>query len=431
MTHATFLLRNGHLISREQEGTCDILVRNGIISDIGQNLACPEGVPSHDVSGLIVLPGLVDMHVHLREPGREDKETIQTGARGAVKGGITHVACMPNTQPVNDNASVTRYILDKAKNALCYVHPIGAITKNQAGESLAEMVDMFRAGAVAFSDDGYSVLDSQILRQAMEYNRITGTLLISHCEDPALSEGGLMHEGRVSLATGLKGIPPAAEDVIIQRDIQLAEYLDVPLHIAHLSTRTGLEIVARAKERGAKISAEVTPHHLALTEDELYSYNTNAKINPPLRTAEDTAALKQGVKNGTIDAIASDHAPHTRAEKEIHLCADVPSGTIGLETLFPVAVTECFQSGLLDMRGLLDRLCYRPARLLNISAPALKPGEEANLFACDPDKEQLITEDFFVSKSRNSVFLGKRLKGWVKLTVAKGRLCYLDGRIIE
>ncbi len=425
-----FLLKNCQIVSRESEGEKDIYVEKGIISCIGNGLKPGDDIDTYDMKGYYLLPGLCDIHVHLREPGREDKETILTGSMAAVKGGITDIACMPNTSPVNDNATITRYIYDKAKDAFCNIYPIGAITKGSKGKEISEMNDLSNAGVVAYSDDGVSVMDSNVLRKAMEYSKIFGKPIISHCEDMSLSLDGVINEGRISLKTNLKGIPSVAEDIIVYRDVALAEYLGIHLHIAHVSTEKSMNIISDAKSRGSKITSEVTPHHIALTEDELLSLNTSAKINPPLRHRNDVEKLKEGLKSGVIDVIASDHAPHTTAEKELNISTDVPSGTIGLETMVPVVLTELYHRGLMTLREIVNKMCYNPCRIIGIEPPAIEEGALARFTLIDTEAEQVIQKDFFLSKSRNSVFIGKKLKGRVLMTVVNGKICYFEDKIV-
>lgn len=425
-----FLIKNCFIVSGETEGKKDLLVEEGIISNIGQDIKAEGNIDVYDMEGSHLLPGLCDIHVHLREPGREDKETIFTGSRAAVKGGITDIACMPNTIPVNDNATITRFIYDKSRDSLCNVYPIGAITKGSQGNEISEMFDLAKAGVVAFSDDGTSVMNSNVMRKAMEYSKIFRKPIISHCEDINLAKDGVINEGRISLKTNLKGIPLVAEDIIVYRDIALAEYIGVPLHIAHVSTERSMSIIADAKNRGVNVTAEVTPHHIALTEDELLTLNTSAKINPPLRMASDVERLKEGLKSNIIDAIASDHAPHTTAEKELNISADVPSGTIGLETMLPVVLTELYHTGILTLREIVDKLCYNPCRIIGISPPCIKAGHTAKFTVVNTKKKTLIEKDFFQSKSRNSVFIGRELYGEIILTVVNGSIRYINNQII-
>ncbi len=425
-----FLIKKCSIVSKEIEAVCDILVENGIIAKIDKDISIENDIDIYDMDGKYLMPGLCDIHVHLREPGREDKETVLTGSMAAVKGGITDLACMPNTTPVNDNSTITRYIYDKAREALCNIYPIGAVTKGSMGKEISEMYDLSKAGVVAFSDDGKSVMDSNVMRKAMDYSKIFNKPIISHCEDMNLSQDGVINEGRVSLKTNLKGIPSVAEDIIVYRDTALAEYLGVPLHVAHVSTERSMEIINGAKLRGAKITAEITPHHLALTEEELLSLNTNAKINPPLRPLNDVNKLKEGLKKGIIDVIASDHAPHTTAEKELNISSDVPNGTIGLETMILVVLTEIYHKGILSLREIVDKMCYNPCRIINIEPPAIKEGSLARFTLIDTEAESTINSDFFFSKSRNSVFLGRKLKGRVLMTVVNGKICYFSDQIV-
>lgn len=426
-----FLIKNCLIVSKEIEDQSDILVEDGKISKIHKDIKPENDIDTYDMKGSYILPGLCDVHVHLREPGREDKETIVTGSMAAVKGGITDIACMPNTSPVNDNASTTRYIHDKSREAFCNIYPIGAITKGSKGKEISEMNDLNKAGVFAFSDDGNTVMDSNIMRKAMEYSRIFNKPIIAHCEDINLTRDGIINEGMVSLKTNLKGMPSIAEDIIVYRDTALAEYLDIPLHIAHVSTEKSMNIIAEAKKRGAKITCEATPHHIALTEEELFGLDTSAKINPPLRPLSDRRKIIEGLKNNIIDIIASDHAPHTLAEKELNISTDVPFGTIGLETMLPVVLTHLYHTGMLTMKQIIEKLCYNPCKLLGIDPPRIKAGETAKFTIIDADDVYKVEKDFFLSKSRNSVFIGKEFKGKVLMTVVNGQIRFYNDQIVK
>ena len=388
----------------------------------------PGGTPKAtgdliDAAGCWVIPGLIDMHVHLREPGYEYKEDIESGTRAAAAGGVTTLVCMANTQPVNDNPAVTEYILKRARAKGCVrVLPAGAVTVGLKGEELAEIGLMREAGIVAISDDGRPIEQAVLLRRALEYAATFGVLLMSHPQDLGLCGAGVMHEGALSSALGLEGIPAIAEDIMVARDILVAEYTKVPIHLTHLSTQGSLEIVRRAKARGVQVSCDVTPHHLLLTEACVCGYDTNAKMYPPLRAEEDRRALIAGLKDGTIDCIATDHAPHARDEKDLDFDL-APFGTIGLETLLPALITLQGEEGL-DLLDLLARVSSRPAGLLAFDGGRLQEGARADITIVDPAKAWTLSEDGIHSKSKNSAFLGRTFTGKVMATVVEGVLVY-------
>ena len=397
----------------------DLLVEGGRIAGVGR-IPPPPGARVVECQGLWLAPGLVDLHVHLREPGQEYKETIATGTRAAAAGGFTAVAAMPNTTPPNDNAAVTRFILQRAQEAgCCRVLPVAAITKGQQGRELTEFGDLLAAGAVAFSDDGLPVADPAVMRMAMEYAAGLGALIISHSEEPALSQGGCMNEGAVSVRLGLRGIPAQAEVVAVFRDCALAELTGCRLHIAHVSTAGAVEVVRRAKERGVKVTAETAPHYFSLTEEAVEGYDTNAKMNPPLRTEEDRQAVIQGLRDGTLDCIATDHAPHSSLEKE---CAFevAANGIVGLETALPLTL-ELVREGHLSPLQAMALLSTGPASVLGMEPGRLAPGAPADLVLMDPDREFLLTPEALHSKGKNSPFLGRRLKGRAVMTLLAGR----------
>ena len=374
-----------------------------------------------NAKGLIVMPGLIDMHVHLREPGFEYKETIQTGTMAAVKGGFTTVCCMPNTLPVNDNASVTEFIKRKAsQEGHCAVLPIGAITKGQKGEELAEIGTMRNEGCIAFSDDGQPVMNSLIMRRALEYSKSFDVPVISHSEDLTLSEDGVMNEGLISITLGLKGIPVEAEQIMIFRDILLAELTGGRLHIAHVSTEGSVNLIRNAKNRGANVTAETCPHYFSLTEDAVQGYNTNAKVNPPLRTARDIAAIKKGLKDGTIDVIATDHAPHHRDEK-MREFDSAPFGISGLETALGLSL-RLVQEGILSLRQLIEKMTLNPAKILRIKKGTLRAGMDADIVVVDEKKEYTVHAERFISKGKNTPFEGWELRGSPVLTMYKGKI---------
>jgi len=423
------LIKNGHIVDPSQgiDGVGDILIKDGKIvrivlqSDRATVTAAQSHYHTIDATGLFVLPGLVDIHAHLREPGFEYKETIKTGTMAAVKGGITSVCCMPNTNPVNDNKTVTEFILRKTyAEGSCYVYPIGAITKGQKGEELAEMAMMHEAGCVAFSDDGRPVMSSLIMRRALEYSRALNVPIISHCEDMSLSEGGVMNEGRLSAQMGLRGIPYASEDAMVARDIILSELTGGRLHIAHVSTEGSVRLIRQAKERGVKVTAETCPHYFTITEDAVKGYNTNAKVNPPLRTQRDVEAIKEGLRDGTIDVIATDHAPHHRDEK-LQEFDKAPSGISGFETALSLSLRLVYE-GILTMSQLVEKMAIISARILGIDAGALKVGFDADIVIVDINREFKVESEKFLSKGKNTPFEGWTLKGMPVITICKGKV---------
>ena len=374
-----------------------------------------------DASNMIVIPGLIDMHVHLREPGFEHKETIRTGTMAAVRGGFTTVCCMPNTFPVNDNASVTEFIKRKAsQEGHCAVLPIGAITKGQKGEELAEIGTMRKEGCVAFSDDGQPVMNSLIIRRALEYSKAFNVPVISHCEDLFLSEGGVMNEGLLSVTLGLKGSPAEAEQIMIFRDIVLAELTGGKLHVAHVSTKGSVDVIRNAKKRGVNVTAETCPHYFSITEDAVKGYDTNAKVNPPLRTAEDVEAIKEGLQDGTIDLIATDHAPHHRDEK-LREFDMAPSGISGLETALGLSL-RLVENRILTFSQLIEKMALNPARILQIDKGTLRVGSDADVVIIDDKKEYTVESEQFISKGKNTPFNGWDLRGMPVMTVHKGKV---------
>jgi len=374
-----------------------------------------------DATNMIVTPGLVDMHVHLREPGHEYKEDIRSGTLAAVSGGFTDIACMPNTDPVNDSSSVTRFILSRARESgFCRVHPIAAITAKQEGKRLTEFGDLKRAGAIGVSDDGKPVLNSNIMRRALEYARYHGLTVISHCEDPSLSEGGVMHEGYVSTQIGLPGIPSEAEEIMVARDILLAKLTKCPVHIAHVSTEGSVKLIKMAKEEGIPVTAETAPHYFSLDHTALTEYDTNAKVNPPLRSEKDVEAIKRALRDDIIDVIATDHAPHSPLEKDVEF-DKAEFGMIGLQTAVPL-VLNLVREGILEITHAIRKLSYEPARILGIDGGRILEGEKANITIIDPNFSYTLTEDMIFSKSKNTPFLGKELKGIVRFTIVDGEI---------
>ncbi len=419
------LIRKGRIIDPTQgfDFIGDILVRNGVIEEIAEKIEAPEVVQICDAQGTIVMPGLIDMHVHLREPGEEYKETIATGTDAACAGGFTAVACMPNTKPVNDNVSVTRFILDKASEAgKAAVLPVAAATVGQQGQLLTEFGDLLQAGAVAFSDDGLPISDASVMRLVLEYSRNFDALIISHSEEPSLSKGGSMNEGVVSTRLGLKGIPSVGEEIAIFRDIRLAALTGARLHIAHVSTKGGVEIIRRAKAEGIKVTAETAPHYFSLTEEAVEGFNTNAKMNPPLRTEDDRMAIIEGLQDGTLDAIATDHAPHSSLEKDCEF-EKAANGIIGLELAVPLTL-QLVREGYLELGDVVRLMSSQPAKILGIDAGSLKTGKPANITIIDPEKEMVVSRETLRSKSQNTPFLGKTLRGVPKTTIVNGLLVF-------
>jgi len=377
-----------------------------------------------DATGLVVCPGLIDMHVHLRQPGREDKETIASGTMAAARGGFTAVCCMPNTDPVNDTRAVTEFILDAAKReGAVQVYPVGAITKGMKGEELAEIGELFEAGCVAISDDGRPVMSAELMRRAMEYAAMFDLPVIQHSEDLHLSGRGVVHEGFVSTDLGLRGIPSASEAVMVARDILLAELTGARLHIAHVSAAESVRLIREAKTRGVRVSCEVTPHHLALTEEGVRGFSTNAKMNPPLRSEADRQALLEGLRDGTIDVIATDHAPHTVHEKEQEF-DQAPFGVIGLETALAVTLTTLVHPGVLTLSQAMGKLTSEPARILKLPKGRIAEGADADLTIFDPTREWEVDAGAFASKSRNTPFHGWRLKGQAVATLVAGKVVW-------
>lgn len=417
------LIKGGRVIDPAQkiDEKLDIRIADGKIKEIGKKLSAGKSCEVIDAKGLIVAPGLIDMHVHLRDPGLEYKEDIVTGTRAAAAGGFTSVVCMPNTSPANDNKAVTAYIIAKAKaEGLVNVFPVGTITQGGKGEKLAEMGDLKEAGCVAVSDDGRPVANPELMRRALEYAKGMEMPLISHSEDLELAGDGLMNDGFTATELGLKGIPWVAEDAAVARDVFLAEFTDSPIHIAHISTKGSVRIIRDAKARGVKVTCETAPHYFSLTEDAVRGYNTNAKMNPPLRTADDVAAIKAGLADGTIDAIATDHAPHHLDEKDVEY-ALASNGIIGLETALPLSLALVKEKSL-DLSTLVATLSLNPARILGIERGTLNPGAIADLTIFDPELQWTVEAGKLASKSKNSPFLGCTLKGKAVYTIVSGKV---------
>ncbi|WP_457568256.1 dihydroorotase [Desulfurobacterium sp.] len=412
--------------SQQIESRMDVLIDNGRIVKIDRNIPNSAAARIIDVSGLVLMPGIVDIHTHLRDPGYEWKEDIESGSLCAVAGGITSVCCMANTDPVNDNPSVTRYIIEKAeKVGLCDVFPVGALTKGLKGEEIAEIGRMVEAGIVAVSDDGETPRDSRLLRNAFDYAKSFGIPIFCHSEDKTLSAGGHMNEGWLSTYLGIPGIPPEAEEIGTIRDIKIAKLTGARIHICHVSTRGALKAIEQAKKEGVKVTCEVTPHHFTLTEEAVRSFDTNAKMAPPLRTAEDVEACRKALKTGIADVIATDHAPHSVDEKMVEFNY-APFGIIGFPSLLPLSL-NLVRDGYLTLSQMVEKLSRKPAEIINKKdIGTLKPGSRANITVFDPDEEFILTEELIKSKSRNTPFLGKPLKGKVKLTIRNGKIVFKD-----
>ncbi len=420
------LIRGAKVIDPSQgiEGRREILIENGRIVKISERIDKVEASQVIDLDGLILTPGLIDLHSHLREPGQEWKEDIESGSNAAVAGGITSVCCMANTQPVNDNPSVTRYIIERAREVgLCDVFPVGAITKGLKGEELAEIGLMVKAGIVAISDDGETPRDSRVLRNAMDYARSLGIPVFTHSEDKTLSAGGHMNEGYLSSLLGVPGMPKEAEEIGTVRDLIVAKLTGAHIHVCHVSTKGALKAIEEAKKNGVRVTCEITPHHFTLTEEAVKEFDTNAKMCPPLRDKEDLSACREALKNGTADTIATDHAPHSEDEKSVEFCA-APFGIIGFQTLLPLSL-NLVREGYLTLSQMVEKLSTNPARIIRKrDIGNLKEGSRANITIFDPDEEYTFTEELILSKSKNSPFLGWKLKGRVKFTIYNGKIVY-------
>ena len=420
------IIQGGRVIdpANKVDGRFDLLIEGTTIKALEKDISPFTDAHLINAQGKLVVPGLVDMHVHLREPGREDKETIATGCRAAVAGGVTSLACMPNTTPVNDNKSITNFIKRRAQQVnLANVYPIGAISKGSKGEELSEMAELQEEGVVAYSDDGRPVMNPLLMRRALEYAQLFHVPLISHCEDIHLSADGVVNEGLISTLTGLKGIPREAEEIMVSRDIILAKMTGSPIHIAHVSSAGSVSLIRKAKKEGAPITAEVTPHHFSLTEEKVLHFDTNTKVNPPLRTKKDVEALIEGLQDGTIDAIASDHAPHTLAEKEQEYNL-APFGIVGLETLLAVSLTNLYHTKKLDLNTLIAKLAYNPAQILKIPAGTLSIGAKADICIIDPGEKFVVIGNQFYSKGENTPFQGQQLIGAPSMTIRAGKIVF-------
>jgi len=420
------VIRGGRVIDPAQnvDKVANVLCRDGVVAGITDTV--PEefaSAVSIDASGKWVVPGLVDMHVHLREPGREDKETIATGTHAAAAGGFTAVACMPNTNPVLDEESKIRYVIQRGENCPCRIYPIGAITKGLDGEELAPMGEMVNAGACAVSDDGKSVARSNVMRNALNYSKSYNIPVICHCEDMALSQKGHMNEGVYSTRIGIRGIPTIAEEISVARDLLLAEYTGARIHIAHVSTAGSVRLIRNAKERGVRVTAETCPHYIALIDEDVGLYDTNKKMNPPLRTAIDRQAVIDGLIDGTIDVIASDHAPHVPEEKDVEFDA-ASFGVIGLETSFAVIYHVLVKSGRMSPKLMVEKMSVNPNRVLSLKGGSLAAGAVADIAVFDTTTMWKVDADKFYSKSRNTAFEGMELCGFATHTILSGRVTY-------
>jgi dihydroorotase len=418
------LIKGGRVIDPRQhlDQVTNILIENGRVHSIGAHLNAPSSTLTVEAEGKVVAPGLIDVHVHLREPGEESKETISTGTQAAAAGGVTSVVSMPNTNPPMDNVSDIQFVIGRAEHeGWVRVYPTGTISKGREGTELSEIGAMVRVGCVAITDDGAGVMNSQLLRRALEYAKTFGLIVMEHCEEAQLAADGVMNEGPLATRLGLKGIPRQAEYCMVARDIALAELTGGRLHLTHISVKESVDLIRGAKERGLHVTADVTPHHLVLTEEAVTEYKANAKVNPPLRTQGDVDALRQGLKEGVIDCIASDHAPHTHSEKYQEF-NNAPFGLIGLETMLPLMVTELVKPGVLSLSDMILRMSDIPARIFKLPGGSLEPGSNADLVIFDPEAKQTFTH--FVSRSQNSPFLGWQLYGVVERTLVSGETVF-------
>lgn len=422
----SLLIKNGRVIDPATgiDETLDVLVERGKIVALKPQIVV-EDAKVIDASRLVVAPGFIDMHTHLREPGQEDKETIRTGSLAAARGGFTSIACMPNTVPVNDNRGVTEYIISEArKKAAVNVFPIAAVSRSQKGEELTDLADLVEAGVIAFSDDGFPVKTSEIMRRALEYSRLLDTVIIDHCEDRSLTQDSVMHEGYYSYLFGLNGMPASAEEIIVARDLILAEKAKARVHIAHLSVKGAVDFIREAKRRGVKVTVEVTPHHLLLTDSRLENYDTNLKVNPPLRSKEDVESLIQAVQEGIIDVFATDHAPHTIDEKSVEF-DHAPFGINGLETAVPLLLDKLVNKNIIPIQRLIEMMSTTPARILGLGNKGkIEVGADADLTILNLHKEVVIDVNKFKSKSRNNPFHGWKLRGTPVLTIVGGKIVY-------
>lgn len=426
------LLRNGHLVDPSQaiDGVTDIRIENGVVSEVGPDLPEQDGEEIFDLSGCYVMPGLIDTHVHLRDPGQEESEDLESGSKAAIAGGFTTVVAMPNTFPVVDNVPIVRYIKDKsARLGYADVLPTAAITKGQEGQEITEIGFLRDAGVIAFTEDGKSVANSGILRKAMTYSKPYDVLFMSHCEDKDLKGAGCMNAGALATEMGLGGIANEVEDIIIMRDIMLTKMTGVRLHIQHLSTASGLELVREAKAKGLPVTCEVTPHHLFLTEDAVRGYNTDAKVAPPLRTAADNEALINGLKDGTITCIGTDHAPHSSDKKDVEF-ERAANGISSIEIAFPLIWTHLVETGRFTLSEIVSIMSCNPAELLRIDRGSLSVGKVADVLIFDPETERAVNPQEFYSKGKNCPYIGEVLRGWPSMVLRAGRVVLKNGAIV-
>lgn len=424
------LIKGGRIVNPAQgfDAVADLLIEDGHIIEMGENLSATDA-ELFNAQGLVVAPGFIDMHVHLREPGLEAKEDIVSGTRAAAAGGFTTIACMPNTKPAVDSSIIVSGILHRAQyEGIVNVKVIGALSKGQEGKELAEIGDMIFTGAVAISDDGSSLNNNSLLKTGLEYTSMFDCPVITHSEDESLVEDGVMHEGAVSAMLGMKGRPAVAEDIAVARDIMLAEYADAKIHIAHVSSKGAVELIRQAKKKGIKVTAEATPHHLTLTDEAVKSFDTATKVNPPLRSADHVAALIEGLRDGTIDAIATDHAPHAFEEKDMEY-KQAPPGFTGMETALGVVLTGLYHTGTLTLLELMDRMSTAPARILGLEAGVLKVGCLADITIFDADAEWIVDSRKFYTKGKHTPFDKKSLKGKVVATIVKGKFVMRNGEV--
>ena len=412
MNNTIILFKNAHIVNPEthDDRIADIRIVDGIIENIGGALSSDKDTIVVDLAEKIFCPGFIDMHVHFREPGYEYKETIETGIESAANGGFTAVCCMPNTQPAIDNIATLRYILERSKNQAVDVYPIATVTQGREGKALSPLMELAEAGAVAFSDDGVPVADAEVMRRALEYASMIQKPIIQHAEEPSLSKGGVMNEGFYSTKLGMPSIPSISEEIMIARDLQLAAYTKAQYHAAHISTRGSVDLIRTAKVKQHTVSCEVAPHHFTWTEEEVCSFDTNTKMNPPLRSRDDVEALKEGLRDGTIDAIATDHAPHSFDEKQVEY-SYAPFGIVGLETALGLAITELIHTDILSITELIEKCSINPRRILHLPIVSIAEGQKANATIIDPLAEWIVDPNRFKSKGRNTPIGRKRLKG--------------------
>jgi dihydroorotase len=424
------LIKGGRVVdpSQDLDQISDVLIEDGVVAQIAGSIDAGDATVV-DANGLVVCPGLIDMHVHLREPGREDEETIATGARAAIAGGFTSIACMPNTEPVIEGDEGVKFVLAKAQDAnLARVYPVAAISKGLKGETLAEIGTAMKAGAVGVSDDGRPVESSALMRRTLEYVKMSGGPVFAHCEDLSLSAGGVMNEGRMSTLLGLKGMPPESESVMVARDIMLTGLTRSRLHVCHVSTGRSFSFIKDGKTSGVDVTCEVTPHHFALTDEAVRTYDTNAKMNPPLRSERDMGAVRQALRSGLVDAIATDHAPHSTEEKDQEFNS-APFGVVGLETALGLACTCLYHEGIVSLSALIRLMSTNPAGILGLTQGTLKQGSPGDVTVFDPDREWTVDPARFQSKSRNSPFSDWKLKGRAVSVIVGGRVLLRDGEL--